>query len=150
MAPSSTHDNYVARVENLTKSFGGGSGAVVALDGSRSESSAGNLRDHGPSGSGKSTLMHVMAGLDSPTSGQAWLGETEISHLGDMELTLLRRRRIGFVFQSYNLVPTLDIRGNIYLPFELDSRRPDEQGQQRVEQLIVFARPRRPTLAPSS
>jgi putative ABC transport system ATP-binding protein len=138
MPPSKTHENYVARVENLTKSFGAGAGGVIALD----DVSIGIERGKftaimGPSGSGKSTLMHVMAGLDSPTSGRAWLGETEISHLDDTELTLLRRRRIGFVFQSYNLVPTLDIRGNIHLPFELDSRRPNEQEQQRVEQLIV-------------
>jgi len=138
MPLSKTREDYVARVENLTKSFGGGSGVVVALDAVSIGIERGKFTAiMGPSGSGKSTLMHVMAGLDSPTSGQAWLGETEISHLDDMELTLLRRRRIGFVFQSYNLVPTLDVRGNIYLPFELDSRRPNEQEQQRVEQLIV-------------
>jgi putative ABC transport system ATP-binding protein len=68
--------------------------------------------------------MHIMAGLDAPSSGQAWIGDTEITGRSDTELTVLRRRRIGFVFQAFNLVPTLDVNGNIYLPFELDGRRP--------------------------
>jgi putative ABC transport system ATP-binding protein len=115
----------VARVSHLTKSYGSGSSLVTALD----DVSIGIRQGEftaimGPSGSGKSTLMHIMAGLDSPTTGRAWLGDTEITNLGDTELTVLRRRRIGFVFQSFNLVPTLDIRGNIHLPFELDGRMP--------------------------
>ena len=116
----------VARVSQLTKSYGSGSSLVTALD----DVSIGIRQGEftaimGPSGSGKSTLMHIMAGLDSPTTGRAWLGDTEITNLGDTELTVLRRRRIGFVFQSFNLVPTLDIRGNIHLPFELDGRMPN-------------------------
>jgi putative ABC transport system ATP-binding protein len=129
---------YVSRVLNLTKSYGSGSGRVVALDdvsiGIRSGEFTAIM---GPSGSGKSTLMHVMAGLDSPTSGQVWLGDTDISHLADAELTLLRRRRIGFVFQSFNLVPTLDVRGNITLPFELDGRQPNDEEQQRIDELVL-------------
>src|SRR5690554_5058839 len=113
MAYNITHDGLVARVENLSKSYGTGDGAVNAL----TDVSIGLRQGEftaimGPSGSGKSTLMHIMAGLDSPSSGRAWLGDTEISGLGDTELTVLRRRRIGFVFQSFNLVPTLDIRGH--------------------------------------
>ncbi|HEY5224319.1 MAG TPA: ABC transporter ATP-binding protein [Microbacteriaceae bacterium] len=90
----------------------------------------------GPSGSGKSTLMHIMAGLDSVTSGRAWLGDTEITALGDSELTLLRRRRVGFVFQAFNLVPTLDVLANITLPFELDGRRPTTAEAAWIDQLI--------------
>jgi putative ABC transport system ATP-binding protein len=78
-----------------------------------------------------------MAGLDSPSSGRVWLGDTDISGLGDAELTLLRRRRIGFVFQSFNLVPTLDVQGNIYLPIELDGRQPNDDERRRIEQLVL-------------
>ena len=90
----------------------------------------------GPSGSGKSTLMHIMAGLDSPTSGRAWLGDTEITELSDAALTVLRRRRVGFVFQSFNLVPTLDVRGNVLLPFELDGRRPTATSRRWIDELV--------------
>jgi putative ABC transport system ATP-binding protein len=126
----------VARVTNLTKSYGTAGATVTALD----DVSIGIRRGEftaimGPSGSGKSTLMHIMAGLDVPTSGRAWLGDTEISTLGDTELTVLRRRRVGFVFQSFNLVPTLDARANILLPFELDGRRPTAEESAWIDQL---------------
>src|SRR5690606_38617621 len=78
----------------------------------------------GPSGSGKSTLMHIMAGLDSPSSGGVWLGDTEIGGLGDEQLTLLRRRRIGFVFQALHPVPTHEVDGNLPFAFELDRPAP--------------------------
>jgi putative ABC transport system ATP-binding protein len=128
----------VARVEHLTKSYGTGPTAVVALD----DVSVGLRRGEftaimGPSGSGKSTLMHIMAGLDSPTTGRVWLGDREISGLPDAELTLLRRRRVGFVFQSFNLVPTLDVLGNIELPFELDGHKPSSTEQQWIDDLVV-------------
>src|SRR5690606_23008625 len=90
----------------------------------------------GPSGSGKSTLMHVMAGLDAPTAGEVHLGGVEIGGMDDARLTVLRRRRVGFVFQSFNLVPTLDVRGNILLPFELDNRRPSNREQDHIDRLI--------------
>jgi ABC-type glutathione transport system ATPase component len=114
----------IARVAALGKRYGHGDGSVTALD----DVSLGLRRGEftaimGPSGSGKSTLMHIMAGLDSPTSGRVWLGDTDITQLSDSALTVLRRRRIGFVFQSFNLVPTLDVQGNVLLPFELDGRR---------------------------
>jgi putative ABC transport system ATP-binding protein len=127
----------VARVETLTKSYGSGANRIDALLGLTIGIERGRFTAiMGPSGSGKSTLMHVMAGLDSPTSGRAWLGDTEITDLDDTELTLLRRRRIGFVFQSFNLVPTLDIRGNILLPFELDGRQPTAVERAWIDQLI--------------
>jgi putative ABC transport system ATP-binding protein len=79
----------------------------------------------GPSGSGKSTLMHCVAGLDSATSGSVRIGETELTTLSDRALTLLRRERVGFVFQAFNLLPTLTAEQNIRLPLELSGRRPD-------------------------
>ena len=80
----------------------------------------------GPSGSGKSTLLHVLAGLDRPTSGQIYLGDTEITSLKDKALTLLRRDQIGFIFQSFNLLPTLTAAENIVLPMRIAGRKPDE------------------------
>jgi putative ABC transport system ATP-binding protein len=125
MAFNRSEAGLVARVSHLTKSYGAGSTLVTALDDVSLGIAVGQFTAiMGPSGSGKSTLMHIMAGLDSPTSGRAWLGDTEITDLDDGHLTVLRRRRVGFVFQSFNLVPTLDVNGNIYLPFELDGRRP--------------------------
>jgi putative ABC transport system ATP-binding protein len=127
----------VARVEKLTKSYGAGGNRIDALV----EVTIGIQRGQftaimGPSGSGKSTLMHVMAGLDTATSGRVWLADTEITGLDDTQLTLLRRRRVGFVFQSFNLVPTLDIEGNILLPFELDGRRPTADERAWIDRLI--------------
>jgi len=80
----------------------------------------------GPSGSGKSTLLHLLAGLDRPSSGQIYLGETEISSLKDKQLTLLRRDQIGFIFQAFNLLPTLTAAENIELPIRIAGRKPDE------------------------
>ena len=112
---------YVARVENLTKTYGTEPNRVHALRGVTLGIRRGEFTAiMGPSGSGKSTLMHIMAGLDSPSTGSVWLGAAEIGRMDDAQLTLLRRRRVGFVFQSFNLVPTLDVRGNLLLPFELE------------------------------
>jgi putative ABC transport system ATP-binding protein len=127
----------VARVTQLSKSYGTGSTTVTALD----DVSIGIRRGQftaimGPSGSGKSTLMHIMAGLDTATSGRVWIGDTDITALKDTELTMIRRRRVGFVFQSYNLVPTLDVEGNILLPFELDGRTPSPDERAWIDQLI--------------
>jgi len=138
MEITSTTPSLVSRVVNLSKSYGAADNAVSAL----SDVSIGIRRGEftaimGPSGSGKSTLMHIMAGLDSATSGQVWLGDTNITGLGDTELTVLRRRRVGFVFQSFNLVPTLDIRGNLMLPFELDGRRANSEEQGWIDHLIA-------------
>jgi len=128
--------SLVARVESLTKSYGAHGARVDALR----EVTLGIRRGEftaimGPSGSGKSTLMHIMAGLDSPTSGRVWLGDTEIGGLGDEQLTLLRRRRVGFVFQAFNLVPTLDVEGNLLLPFELDGRAPSVREREWIDEL---------------
>ncbi len=130
-------ETLAARARTLTKTYGRDSAVVhalrrVDLDIRRGEFTA----IMGPSGSGKSTLMHILAGLDSPTSGEVWLGQVEIGRMPDAQLTLVRRRRVGFVFQSFNLVPTLDVRGNLLLPFELDGRRPDAKESARLETLI--------------
>jgi putative ABC transport system ATP-binding protein len=104
----------------LTKVYGEGRTAVRALDGIDVEFAAGEFTAiMGPSGSGKSTLMHCLAGLDTATSGRVLLGDTDLTGLSDTALTLVRRRRIGFVFQSFNLLPTLDARANIELPLQL-------------------------------
>lgn len=133
---TTTAPDLVARVANLTKSYGTERTKVDALR----DVSLGIRRGEftaimGPSGSGKSTLMHIMAGLDSPTSGEVWLGDAEIGSMDDAELTVLRRRRVGFVFQSFNLVPTLDVEGNLLLPFELDGRRPTTRERDWIDEL---------------
>jgi putative ABC transport system ATP-binding protein len=111
---------------DLVKTYGSGGTAVRALDGVTATFTSGEFTAiMGPSGSGKSTLMHCLAGLDTPTSGSVRIGGTEISRLGDRALTLLRRRRIGFIFQSFNLLPTLTAEQNILLPLELAGRKPD-------------------------
>ncbi|MDX2376666.1 ABC transporter ATP-binding protein [Microbacterium sp. LRZ72] len=137
MQITSSELGLAARVEHLSKAYGNGEGAVRALD----DVSLGIRRGEftaimGPSGSGKSTLMHIMAGLDAPTAGRVWVGDAEIGRMHDAELTILRRRRVGFVFQSFNLVPTLDIKGNILLPFDLDGRRPSIRERSRIDALI--------------
>src|SRR3954452_23585158 len=117
-----------ARVVDLTKVYGSGNAEVRALDGVTLDIAAGEFTAvMGPSGSGKSTLMHCCAALDVPTSGQVYVGDTEIGALGDKELTHLRRERIGFVFQSFNLVPTLTAGENILLPLSIAGRKPDPE-----------------------
>lgn len=111
---------------NLTKTYGSGPQAVRAVDGISVAIATGSFTAiMGPSGSGKSTLMHCLAGLDSVSSGRVFLGGTEISQLNDTELTLIRRDRVGFVFQSFNLLPTLTARQNILLPLDLAGRKAD-------------------------
>jgi putative ABC transport system ATP-binding protein len=115
-----------ARILEATKVYGSGDTAVVALDEVTLDLPTGRFTAiMGPSGSGKSTLLHCLAGLDSLTEGQVLLGDVELGALSDKELTLLRRARIGFVFQAFNLVPTLTAGENITLPLTLASRRPD-------------------------
>jgi putative ABC transport system ATP-binding protein len=110
----------------VSKLYGEGDTAVRALDDvSVAMQSGAFTAIMGPSGSGKSTLLHVLAGLDRPTSGQIHLGDTEITGLSDRQLTLLRRDRIGFVFQSFNLLPTLTAQENIELPIRIAGRTPD-------------------------
>ncbi|MQY37390.1 Bacitracin export ATP-binding protein BceA [Streptomyces sp. RB17] len=117
-----------ARVVDAVKVYGGGDTAVRALDGVDVSFPAGRFTAiMGPSGSGKSTLMHCAAGLDTLTSGAAYIGDTELGALDDRRLTLLRRDRVGFVFQAFNLVPTLTVAENISLPLDLAGRRGDRE-----------------------
>jgi putative ABC transport system ATP-binding protein len=121
MVPVADHrPAAAARAVDLTKTYGTGDAVVRALDGVDIEFASGGFTAvMGPSGSGKSTLMHCMAGLDVPTSGRSFVGDQEIGRLDDASLTELRRDRIGFVFQSFNLVPTLTAQENITLPADL-------------------------------
>jgi putative ABC transport system ATP-binding protein len=122
-----------ARAVELTKTYGSGDATVTALDAVSVDLYAGEFTAvMGPSGSGKSTLMHCCAALDTPTSGQVYVGDVELTGLKDKELTRLRRDAIGFVFQSFNLVPTLSAEENITLPLSIAGRRPDAEWYRTV------------------
>ncbi|MEV0523632.1 ABC transporter ATP-binding protein [Streptomyces sp. NPDC050439] len=117
-----------ARARGLTKAYGSGETTVLALDSVDVDIARGRFTAvMGPSGSGKSTLMHLLAGLDTVSAGQVWLGDTEITGLRERELTQLRRDRIGFMFQSFNLIPTLNAAENITLPMDIAGQRPDRE-----------------------
>ncbi|AIJ17413.1 ABC transporter ATP-binding protein [Streptomyces violaceoruber] len=125
---TTTVTRAAARVVDAVKVYGGGDTAVRALDGVSVDFPVGRFTAiMGPSGSGKSTLMHCAAGLDTLTSGTARIGDTDLSTLDDRRLTLLRRDRVGFVFQAFNLVPTLTVAENITLPLDLAGRRGDTE-----------------------
>ncbi len=131
-----THE-VAAHSRDLCKVYGEGETRVVALDHVTAEFPAGVFTAiMGPSGSGKSTLMHVMAGLDLPTSGHTWIGDTELSDLDDDVLTRLRRDEIGFVFQSFNLVPTLSAAENITLPMDIAGRPPDPAWLEEIVDIL--------------
>src|SRR5205807_3249491 len=118
---------------NLEKRYGDGATAVHALRGVSIEVEAGTFTAvMGPSGSGKSTLMHLLAGLDQPTSGEVWLGPTKLNGLDDADLTRLRRRRVGFVFQTFNLLPVLTLEENVLLPLRIAGEEIDEEWVERL------------------
>ncbi|MFB7516400.1 ABC transporter ATP-binding protein [Streptomyces sp. NPDC056144] len=122
-----------ARARQVVKAYGSGETRVVALDSVDVDIARGAFTAiMGPSGSGKSTLMHCLAGLDSVSSGQIYLGEAEITGLKDKKLTQLRRDRIGFIFQAFNLLPTLNAIENITLPMDIAGRKPDAEWLRRV------------------
>jgi putative ABC transport system ATP-binding protein len=122
-----TVDVAAVRAVGVWKRYGGGQTQVDALADVTAEFGKGRFTAiMGPSGSGKSTLLHCLAGLDRPTDGQVFLGEVEVTRLPDKQLTHLRRDRIGFVFQAFNLVPTLTALENITLPLDLAGRKPDQ------------------------
>jgi putative ABC transport system ATP-binding protein len=115
-----------ARAEGLTKDYGEGDAAVRALDDVSVAFGAGRFTAiMGPSGSGKSTLLHCMAGLDTPSQGRVLIGDIDLTALSERELTLLRREKVGFVFQTFNLVPTLTAAENITLPIDIAGERAD-------------------------
>lgn len=118
----------VLKAENLRKIYGKGENQVKALDGVELSVEKGEfVAVVGTSGSGKSTLLHMLGGLDRPTSGKVYVDGKDIFSLKEEELTIFRRRKIGFVFQSYNLVPVLNVYENISLPIELDGKRADRK-----------------------
>ena len=121
-----TSSNAAARVVNGTKIYGEGETQVRALDGVDVEFQTGEFTAiMGPSGSGKSTLMHCVAGLDVLTTGQSFINDVSLNDLSDRELTLLRRDKIGFVFQAFNLIPTLNAKENLTLPMDLAGQKVD-------------------------
>ncbi|WP_374194810.1 ABC transporter ATP-binding protein [Streptomyces sp. VRA16 Mangrove soil] len=129
-----------ARARQVVKAYGSGETRVVALDHVDVDIARGQFTAiMGPSGSGKSTLMHCLAGLDTVTSGQIHLDETEITGLKDKKLTQLRRDRIGFIFQAFNLLPTLNALENITLPMDIAGRKADRQWLDRVVETVGLA-----------
>ena len=130
-APAATQEapaSSIVRLQGVSKIYGNGDAQVRALDDVSVGFGAGEFTAiMGPSGSGKSTMMHILAGLDAPTSGHVFVEDTDITALKDTALTKLRRDRIGFVFQSFNLVPTLDARANILLPMRLAGKAPEKE-----------------------
>ncbi len=126
-----------ARAAQLTTAYGEGETRVVALNAVDVEIARGQFTAiMGPSGSGKSTLMHCLAGLDTVSSGQSWIGDTEITGLKDKELTKLRRDNIGFIFQAFNLLPTLTALENITLPMDIAGRKPDQEWLRTVIETV--------------
>ena len=127
------HTTAAASARDLVKVYGAAETEVRALDGVTIDLRAGEFTAvMGPSGSGKSTLMHCLAALDTPTSGETVVAGTPLSSLNDKALTALRRERIGFVFQAFNLIPTLTAEENITLPLSLSGRKPDREWFDRV------------------
>jgi putative ABC transport system ATP-binding protein len=126
-------DGPVVAGRDLEKRYGEGAGAVDALRGVTIELDPGSLTAiMGPSGSGKSTLMHLLAGLDRPTAGEVWLGRTKLGGLDDTELTRLRRTRVGFVFQTFNLLPMLSVEENVVLPVKISGEQLDDEWLERL------------------
>ncbi len=137
---SAATSTLAARTQNASKIYGMGDTEVRALD----DVTVGFARGAftaimGPSGSGKSTLMHTMAGLDPLTLGQSYIGDVELSSLNEKELTLLRREQVGFIFQAFNLIPTLSAMENITLPMDLAKTKPDQAWVENVISTVGLA-----------
>jgi putative ABC transport system ATP-binding protein len=137
---ASTITGLAARAVGVTKKYGAGATAVTALDDISVDIRRGRFTAiMGPSGSGKSTLMHALAGLDTVDSGAVWIGETQLTTLSDKGLADLRRNRVGFVFQQFNLLPTLSAEENITLPLAIAKRRPDQEWFDQVVSAVGLA-----------
>ncbi|MEK2471618.1 MULTISPECIES: ABC transporter ATP-binding protein [Streptomyces] len=135
--PAHATTAVAARATSLSKVYGQGETQVVALDSVDVEFERARFTAiMGPSGSGKSTLMHCMAGLDSISTGSARIGDVELAALNDKQLTRLRRDKIGFIFQAFNLLPTLTALENITLPMDIAGRRPDREWVSRVVETV--------------
>ena len=126
----------ILKVENLSKVYGKGDAKVIALNNISFEVEEGEfIAIIGPSGSGKSTLLHTIAGLEKPTSGKVYFYDKNIYEMNKKDLTILRRQKIGIVYQFYNLIPTLNVEENILLPIELDKKKIDKN---KLENIIKF------------
>ena len=125
----------ILRCSHLTKTYGSGSNTVTALDDISFSLERGSFTAIiGASGSGKSTLLHMLGGVDRPSAGSIYIEDTDISTLSQEQLAVFRRRKVGLVYQFYNLIPTLNVRKNILLPILLDNQKPDEE---RFEHLVT-------------
>ncbi len=125
------------RCENLTKTYGTGAAQGTALSHLNLSIEKGEfVAIVGTSGSGKSTLLHMLGGVDRPTEGHIYIEDTDISTLSEEELAVFRRRKVGLIYQFYNLIPTLNVRKNILLPMLLDNRRPDEARFQEIAETL--------------
>ena len=137
MSDVSEVHSAAARASSATKIYGKGDTLVTALDSVDISFEAGKFSAiMGPSGSGKSTLMHCMAGLDNLSSGKVFIGDTDLTELSEKELTLLRRSNIGFIFQSFNLVPTLNALENITLPIDLSGNKVDTDWVGQITEVV--------------
>ena len=126
----------ILKVENVSKIYGKGETKVIALDNVSFEVAEGEfIAIIGPSGSGKSTLLHTIAGLEKPTDGNVYLYGKNLYEMSKKELTILRRQKIGIIYQFYNLIPTLNVEENILLPIELDRKKVDKK---RLDEIIRF------------
>ncbi|MCI9441017.1 MAG: ABC transporter ATP-binding protein [Ruminococcus sp.] len=125
------------QVKDISKIYGAGENKVTALHSASMTIYAGDfISIMGPSGSGKSTLLHIISGLDAPTSGSVLYGDTDIHHGSDKELSAFRRRKIGFIFQQFNLLPVLSARENFIMPLLLDRQQPDEAYLQEITSFL--------------
>jgi putative ABC transport system ATP-binding protein len=139
MATTET-DTSAVRCDDLSRRFGEGEAAVEAVKGVSLDFPKGRLTSIvGPSGSGKSTLMHLLAGLDRPTNGRTWVDGTEVTGLGDTELTNLRRDKLGFIFQFFNLIPVLDAEENVTLPMRIAGAKPDPEWLETLLETVGIA-----------
>ena len=130
-------NDIAARIRNGTKIYGQGDAEIHALDGISADFQRGYFTAiMGPSGSGKSTLLHTLAGLDDLTSGDVYIGETGLGTLKDRDLTILRREKVGFVFQAFNLIPTLNAKENILLPLSIAGAKPDPEWFDQVVEAV--------------
>ncbi|GAB1508129.1 ABC transporter ATP-binding protein [Actinophytocola sp. KF-1] len=135
-----TITGLAARAVGVTKAYGTGATAVVALDDISVDVRRGRFTAiMGPSGSGKSTLMHALAGLDTVDSGEVWIGDTRLGDLSDKGLADLRRNRVGFIFQQFNLLPTLSAEENIALPLAIAKRKPEQAWFDLVVEAVGLA-----------
>ncbi len=135
-----TDAGVAARADQVWKVYGSGEAQVAALRGVSTRLARSRFTAiMGPSGSGKSTLMHCLAGLDTVDSGRVWIGDSEVTGLSDADLTRLRRTKVGFIFQQFNLLPTLTVRENIALPLAIAGREPDPDWFRRVIDTVGLA-----------